>query len=242
MLDSASHVRTKDYYDEFAGWYERERGRGYHKLVDDLELEVVERYARGASVLEAGCGTGLLLERVARFAGEACGVDLSAGMLARARARGLKVVQASVTDLPFPDERFDVVYSVKVLAHVERIREALAELARVTRRGGYLVLEFYNPLSIRYLIKVLKPASRISERTTDEAVYTRYDAIETIREYLPSDCRIVTMRGVRIATPVSHVYRFPPLGAVFTRVERALADKPLFRRLGGFLIVVAQKV
>ena len=176
-----------------------------------------------------------------RFAGEAWGADLSAGMLARARERRLNVVQASVTDLPFPDERFDVVYSFKVLAHVEPIREACAELARVTRRGGYLLLEFYNPLSLRYLVKVLKPASRISERTTDEAVYTRYDALESVREYLPPSVSLVTMRGVRVVTPVAHVYRFPPLGGLFTRIERYLADAPVFRRLGGFLIVVAQR-
>lgn len=234
-------MRTRDYYDEFADWYERQRGRGYHRLVDDLETEVVERYARGAQVLEAGCGTGLILERVGRFAAEAWGADLSAGMLAKARSRNLKVVQASVTDLPFPDERFDVVYSFKVLAHVERIQEAVAELARVTRPGGYLVLEFYNPLSLRYLVKVLKPASRISEATTDRAVFTRYDTLEDVRGYLPPACRIVTLRGVRIATLVSHLYRIPTVGGVMTRVEKSLADKPLFRRLGGFLIVVAQK-
>lgn len=234
-------MNAKDYYDEFSAWYERRRGFGYHQLIDDLEVDLVERYGRGASVLEAGCGTGLVLARVATFAREAWGVDLSSGMLAKAQQRRLNVVQGSITHLPFADERFDVVYSFKVLAHVEPIREALAELSRVTRRGGYLLLEFYNPLSLRYLVKVLKPASRISERTTDEAVYTRYDALESIREYLPPGVQIVTMRGVRVVTPVSHVYRIPPLGSVFRRLERKLADAPVFRRLGGFLIVVAQK-
>jgi ubiquinone/menaquinone biosynthesis C-methylase UbiE len=235
-------LETKEYYDEFAAWYERERGRGYHQLVDDLEVGLVERYGRGASVLEVGCGTGLLLDRVRRFAGEAFGLDLSRGMLALARERRLEVVQGSVTHLPFPDDRFDVVYSFKVLAHVEPIREALAEIARVTRPRGYMLLEFYNPLSLRYLVKVFKPASRISERTTDAAVYTRYDALESVREYLPRNVQIVSLRGVRVVTPVSYVYRIPPLGSVFARVERALADAPVFRRLGGFLIVVAQKV
>jgi ubiquinone/menaquinone biosynthesis C-methylase UbiE len=231
----------KRYYDEFSAWYERERGYGYHQLIDDLEIEVVERYSRGAAVLEAGCGTGLLLERVARSADDAWGVDLSAGMLAKARERGLQVVQGSVDALPFADQRFDVVYSFKVLAHVPRIREAVAEMARVTRPGGYLILEFYNTASLRYLVKRLKPASKISDKTTDEAVYTRYDDLAAARSYLPPGVNLVTMRGVRIATPVAQVYKVPPLGALMTRVERALADRPFARRLGGFLILVAQK-
>jgi ubiquinone/menaquinone biosynthesis C-methylase UbiE len=234
-------MKTRDYYDEFADWYERERGRGYHKLVDDLEVGLVERFGRGATILEAGCGTGLILERVARFAREAAGFDLSAGMLAKARARGLNVVQASVEHVPFPSESFDLVYSFKVLAHVEKIADALAELARVTKRGGWMLLEFYNPVSLRYLLKRLKPATLISAKTTDEAVYTRYDSLDAIRGFLPPGCRIITMRGVRVATPVASVHRIPGIGALFDRLERGLADAPLFRRLGGFLIVVVQK-
>ncbi len=234
-------MRTKDYYDEFAGWYERERGRGYHQLVDDLEVELVERYGRGAQVLEAGCGTGLILERVAGFADEAWGLDLSSGMLARARERGLRVVQGSVTELPFPAERFDVVYSFKVLAHVERIHEALAEMARVLRRGGYMLVEFYNPRSLRYLVKTLKPPTKISSQTTDEAVFTRYDDLAAIKSYLPPGCHVVTMRGVRVVTPAAALHRVPAVGALLRRAERRLADAPLFRGLGGFLIVVAQK-
>ena len=234
-------METQAYYDEFAGWYERERGRGYHRMLDDLEVDLVERYGRGASVLEAGCGTGLLLARIASFAGEAYGADLSAGMLLPARQRGLKVVQGSVTALPFPDERFDVVCSFKVLAHVEAIREALGELARVTRRGGHLLLEFYNPLSLRYLAKVTKPAARISEQTTDHAVYTRWDTLGDIEELLPQGVRIATLRGVRIVTPVPQIHKVPVLGPLVARLEHALADVPVLRRLGGFLVVVAQR-
>lgn len=234
-------MQTKAYYDEFSDWYERERGKGYHQLIDDLETEVVERYGRGASVLEAGCGTGLILERIRRIATDAWGADLSAGMLAKARERQLNVVQASITDLPFPDDRFDVAYSFKVLAHVERIRDAVAEMVRVTRPGGYVILEFYNPHSLRYLIKSLKPGTRISDNTTDEAVYTRYDDLTTAKSYLPANTHLVTIRGVRIATLLSQIYKVAPLGALMSRLERLLADRPVFRRLGGFMILVAQK-
>ena len=122
---------NRSYYDDFAAWYERERGSGYHRLIDDLELDLVRRYGAGRRVLEAGCGTGLLLERTAQFASYAAGVDLSAGMLARARDRGLDVVQGSITSLPYPSASFDLAYSVKVLAHIEDIETALGAITPI---------------------------------------------------------------------------------------------------------------
>jgi len=231
---------NRSYYDDFAGWYENERGRGYHQMLDDLELELVERYGRGKRVLEAGCGTGLLLDRVREF-GYAAGVDLSAGMLGKALARGLDVVQGSVTDLPFPDASFDVVYSVKVLAHIEDIQTALSEMARVTVPGGVVLAEFYNPRSLRGLIKALKPASAISHRTDDEAVYTRYDTVNDIRGYLPAGLRWETLRGVRIVTPMAAVHKVPGLSQLVRFAEHRLADVPGLRNLGGFVIAVLRR-
>src|SRR5262249_50110879 len=117
----------------------------------------------------------------------------------------------------------------------------LAEMTRVLRRGGYLLVEFYNPLSLRYLVKAWKRPTPISETTSDDAVFTRYDDLAAIKGYLPPGCHVVTMRGVRVVTPAAALHRIPGVGALLARVERGLADAPLFRRLGGFLIVVAQK-
>jgi ubiquinone/menaquinone biosynthesis C-methylase UbiE len=232
---------NRDYYDEFSGWYERERGRGYHDLLDELEADAVARYGRGLRVLEAGCGTGLVLERLRGFAGEAVGVDLSRGMLERARERALPVAQADIGRLPFPDASFDVVCSFKVLAHVAAIEEAVRELMRVTRPGGHLVLEFYNRHSLRWIIKQLKRPSKISERETDTAVFTRYDSLADVAGYLPLGLEVVEVRGIRVVTPFSHVYRFPRAAALFRALEHAACDAPLLRRLGGFLVVVARK-
>ncbi|ACY16650.1 class I SAM-dependent methyltransferase [Haliangium ochraceum] len=237
----SSSLDNRSYYDDFAAWYERERGRGYHQMLDDLEVELVERFGRGKRVLEVGCGTGLLLERFADFADSALGIDLSGGMLAKARARGLAVAQASATALPFPDAHFDVVCSFKVLPHVSEIRLALAEMARVTRPGGHVLAEFYNPRSLRYLVKKLKTPTAVSEQTTDEAVYTRYDTPERVLSYLPSSLAPVTVRGIRIVTPVAAVHRVPGVGRLLRGIEGGLADLPGVRSLGGFVVTVAQK-
>jgi ubiquinone/menaquinone biosynthesis C-methylase UbiE len=232
---------NRAYYDEFAARYEDARHAGYHALIDRLEIDLVRRYGEGARVLEAGCGTGLILGAVARFAHSAVGIDLSPGMLEKAHHRGLRVANASVTHLPFADETFDVAYSFKVLAHVEAIGDALREMARVVRPGGHVIAEFYNTRSLRYLVKRLKPATPISANTTDEAVYTRYDSIDDIRGYLPPELTLVDQRGVRIFTVVSHLHKVPIVGSLLGDLEMRAADAPVLRGLGGFLIVVLRK-
>ena len=232
---------NKAYYDEFAAGYEKRRHHGYHALIDRLEVAATLPYASGASVLEAGCGTGLILKEVAPLARRAVGLDLSTGMLHKARARGLDVVHGSVTDLPFADGEFDLAYSFKVLAHVERIERAMAEMARVVRPGGHVIAEFYNPWSLRGLIKRLKPPTRISHATTDEAVYTRYDSLPSIKKHLPPSLRIVDVRGVRVFTPFSAVHDVPLVGHAFAAAEWRAASAPLLRHLGGFMVVTAER-
>jgi ubiquinone/menaquinone biosynthesis C-methylase UbiE len=233
---------TQQYYDRFSETYDDERHRGYHRLIDELELDLVRRYGAGKDVFEAGCGTGLLLREAAGVARSAVGLDLSRGMLGPARARGLTVVQGSLTHVPLPSESFDLVYSMKVLAHVPPIERAVAELARLVRPGGHMLLEFYNPMSLRYLAKRLGGPGRIHGDGTDEShVYTRFDRLSQARSYLPPGVDLVAVRGVRVLTPASHVFAWEPLGKLFSWAERAACDAPLLRNLGGFLILVARK-
>jgi ubiquinone/menaquinone biosynthesis C-methylase UbiE len=232
---------TQTYYDRFSSSYEDHRHHGYHRMIDELELDLIRRYGTGRDVFEAGCGTGLLLKEAALVARRAVGLDLSRGMLSQARARDLKVVQGSITQVPLPSESFDLVYSMKVLAHISPITEALAELGRLVRPGGHLLLEFYNPLSLRTLAKWLGGPARIADGTTDRDVYTRYDSLAQAKSFLPPGIEVVGVRGVRVLTPTSKLWAVPGLGGLFERAERAVCDLPGIRRLGGFMIVIARK-
>ena len=136
--------RSRGYYNAFAAQYEDDRHHGYHHWLDERSADLVRTYAADSEVLEVGCGTGLILNRVAPIARRAVGLDLSPGMLQVARARGLDVIEGTATQLPFEDATFDLVYSFKVLAHVPDLAQAFTEMARVVRPGGRLVLEFYN--------------------------------------------------------------------------------------------------
>jgi ubiquinone/menaquinone biosynthesis C-methylase UbiE len=235
---------TRAYYDEFSRRYDAERRPnrplGYHALVDDLELELLARHGTGADVLECGVGTGLLLERVAGFARSSRGIDLSPGMLSKAQARGLDVREASVTDIPFEAGSFDVTYAFKVLPHVADIGRALAEMARVTRPGGVVLAEFYNPISLRGLAKRLGPAGHISDATLESAVFTRFDAPWAIRGLLPPSLRLEGARGVRIVTPAAGFMRVPGLRSVLRVIERRLADTPA-AFFAGFYVAVLRK-
>lgn len=231
---------NRAYYDDFSTSYERERGAGYHALLDELEADAVCDLARGKRVLEAGCGTGLVLSRLKQVASSAHGFDLSAGMVRKARGRGLSVSLGSVTAVPFRDASFDLVCSFKVLAHVPQITDALTELARVTRPGGLLALEFYNPWSLRYAAKRIAGPGRISDQRTEADVYTRWDTPFAVPKLLPPNVKLVDYRGIRVVTPAAFVHKVPLLSAAFRGAERASMRSPL-RYFGGFLLAILQK-
>mgnify|MGYP001207067839 CR=1 FL=1 len=133
--ETKDQAQRGNYYDAFSAKYDRGRDRGYHAFLDRMELDTILPFAEGKDVLEAGCGTGLLLEHIAPVASRAVGVDLSCGMLRKAKERGLVVAQGTLAQVPFPDASFDLVYSCKVLAHVPDLEGTLRELNRVTRPG-----------------------------------------------------------------------------------------------------------
>lgn len=244
MDASGTHSANRDYYDSFSQQYERHRGSndpgGYHELLDELETEFVKRFVSGGDVLEVGCGTGLVLSRLTAFSRSAKGVDLSPGMLEKARHRGLDVVEGSATALPFADSSFDVTCSFKVLAHIPEIEKALSEMARVTRTGGTIIAEFYNPFSFRGLIKRLTPPRAIADGAHEGQVFTRFDSPRRAHELTPRGCNFVCSRGIRIFTPTAQLMRIPGLRQALWLAETHLCDSPA-KMFGGFYVVAYKK-
>jgi ubiquinone/menaquinone biosynthesis C-methylase UbiE len=228
--------RARRYYDAFAESYEAHRdGRGrYHDLLDALEIEFAAPAVAGREVLEVGCGTGLLLRALAPLASRAVGVDLSPGMLARARQRGLEVVEGSATALPFADATFDVAVSFKTLPHVPDLAGALSEMARVVRPGGTMFVELYNPRSVRALLKRAF-AGRVGAGT-ERDVMTRFDDRRALERALPAGCVIETARGIRTVTVVGRLLDLPLLGGILERAERRLADLKVGALVGGLVV------
>jgi predicted TPR repeat methyltransferase len=104
------------------------------------ELEAPEE--RSLDMLDLGCGTGLCGPLIRPYARRLSGVDLSAGMLRKARDTGLydKLIQAEITRFLGDCGRdFDVVVSSDVLVYFGRLEEVFAGVARVLRQGGRLI-------------------------------------------------------------------------------------------------------
>ena len=228
---------NRSYYDDFSSWYERGRSEGYHAYLDRAQLRLIDPYLSKASVCEVGCGTGLILKEVAPKALHCVGIDLSRKMLAPAQARQLKVVQSTATELPFSDGSFDLVYSFKVLPHVEQIERALAEVARILKPGGKAFLEFYNPNSIRYLIKRFKQPHAVSNQTNDTEVFTRYDDLNTAMSYLPAELQFIKAHGIRVVTPAALLHRVPIMKSLIQWTEGIAEQSALAPLLGGFLVL-----
>jgi SAM-dependent methyltransferase len=112
----------------------------------DLEarlLRLLGPFSGAERALDVGCGTGALAHALAPHVGEVVGVDESEEYLAAAREHappGCTFVVGDAESLPFPYGDFDLVGCVRVLHHVRRPELVVAELARVTRRGGRILL------------------------------------------------------------------------------------------------------
>lgn len=96
--------------------------------------------AHGLDVLDLGCGTGLTGEAIAAHARHLIGVDLSSGMLAKARARGhyQQLVEADLVEAMkgLSDASIDIALSADVFIYVGRLEPVLPEIRRVLRAGG----------------------------------------------------------------------------------------------------------
>ncbi len=234
-------INNQDYYDQFAKTYENKRNKGYHKMIDDLEISIVlENINKNSEVLEVGCGTGLILKEITKKTKKAVGIDLSENMLLKAKERNLEVYKSDAQNMPFEDNSFNVVYSFKVLAHIENIEETLKEIKRVLKPNGIAILEFYNKYSMRTLIKKFKPSNKISQKITDDSVFTRYDSIQNIKNYLPENFKIQNIQGIRIITPSFFVHNIPFVKNLFYKGE-FLLKKSIFAKFGGFVVIILKK-
>lgn len=124
------------------------------------EAAAIHEFANfaGKRVLEVGCGNGYVLSRYAAAGAEVDGIDITPTAVDLCRRRfalaGLRgsFREADAEHLPFPDDSFDCVCSMGVLHHVPNTARAVAEIRRVLKPGGRLIVMFYHRGSALYQV------------------------------------------------------------------------------------------
>jgi ubiquinone/menaquinone biosynthesis C-methylase UbiE len=213
---------------------------------ESLPSHVVEHYLRkrvaflcavcpGGRVLDVGCGTGALAERMTQRGYTVTGVDPSEGMLEvmRRRVPGATAIRASGTELPLPDDTFDLVFTVATLHHIAEpsaVAGTLGEMVRVTRPGGRVVIWDHNPRNPYWSVLMARVPQDIGD------------------ERLVSECEVMAglmAAGARIlsAQQLGMVPDFTPPGMVraAAAVERWLEAVPRLSSLAAHNVIVAGK-
>ena len=139
----------------YESWYKSPDGQRADRLEKAALAHLLDRLPDSDDVLEVGCGTGHFTRWLAKCGWAAAGLDLSAAMLAEARAlNGTCLIQGDAHRLPFSDGAFDIVMLVTTLESLERPRKALRESLRVAEKG--LVLGVLNRCSLLGLRRRLR--------------------------------------------------------------------------------------
>jgi ubiquinone/menaquinone biosynthesis C-methylase UbiE len=173
LLDSAGElgegagvdpISTGEGYRSWAEFYD-DPGNQLVDLEQPVVREILDGLPRGVA-LDAACGTGRHSAYLGSLGHTVIGVDSSAAMLERAREKvpDGEFHEADLHDLPLPDDHVDLVVCGLALVHVPDLEPVLAELVRVLRPGGDLVIS-----DQRGLIGVVLPV--VKERTDGSLGY-----------------------------------------------------------------------
>ena len=151
LTATKTEARAGSYYDKIAAFYDLTfKLNGYGRSLDQYFANNPLPISRGAKILDAGCGTGLLtlaLMRSIHFPVSITALDLSATSISaarkavagsRGRARDVTFAEGNLLSLPFADNSLDLVVTSGALEYV-KLDEGMAELARVIMPGGHLL-------------------------------------------------------------------------------------------------------
>ena len=143
----------------------------------------IKAHTTPGPTLDVGCGTGRFTERVRDAGYDVTGTDYSQGMLdVMARLRpGIPGVQASGTDLPFPDDTFTLTYCIAVMHHIadkDAVHQTLTEMVRVTRPGGRILIWDHNPRNPYWPILM----KRVPQDTGAERLIPEHEVLDGLTD------------------------------------------------------------
>lgn len=175
MQTDASQPEAVEYFDSHAEYYAQSQYRTTRRTFINGRHDTVVAVlaglplAPGARVLDAGCGPGQIVAALATRRVDVSAVDTSPRMLEVAKANVPAELQSfvqyhvgNILALPFPDATFDLVCSTGVIEYIKPYDPVIAELGRVLKPGGVLVLTTTNMLAPAHWFRhVLEPLARV---------------------------------------------------------------------------------
>lgn len=136
--------------EKYDQWFTTPIGSLVKKYESELILDFLKPVA-GETILDAGCGTGVFTLDILSTEAGIVGLDISFPMLRRAREKAQRYpftpVLGDIAHLPFREGSFDKVVSITAIEFIADARSAVAELFRVTKQGGVIVVANLNSLS-----------------------------------------------------------------------------------------------
>lgn len=136
--------------EKYDQWFESPIGRLVRNYESRLLLEMI-RPGREELILDVGCGTGIFTLDLLAAGSQVVGIEPSLPMLQRAAMKlagdHFRMVQGDMRQLPFSDASFDKTVSVTAIEFLDDARGGVAELFRVTKPGGLVVVAILNSLS-----------------------------------------------------------------------------------------------
>ena len=170
-------------FDKLGDDYFNIKGGHVHIHYAKRKAETIKRYlAPDFSVLDVGCGVGEHSRLLKNDCKRIYGIDLSLEMVKSANNNlgGTFAMRGDATKLPFRDSSFDVIYTSNTLHHIkelDRIRDAISEMARVTKK--YIVIFEFNSKNpfCKYLLFKLCPYD-----TGDERIPSKKEVIKIAKE------------------------------------------------------------
>lgn len=140
----ANDAYVKSTFDNFASSFDSKLESLEYRapeLIDKLMRQTLPAPSRTLNVADTGCGTGLLGERIRPFCSQLIGVDLSPGMMARARSRQVydELVESELgAYLDSNPDQFDVVTSADTFCYIGDVATVILSAAKALRPGGWL--------------------------------------------------------------------------------------------------------
>ncbi len=167
-----------------------------------IAAEIAKKFPHPVSVLDIGCGAGILTNALAKEGHQVAGIDLSESSLAIARqndeAGTVDYRRANAYALPFSDANFETVCAMDVLEHVEEPRRLIAEAARVLKPGGFFFFHTFNRNLLSYLIVIKGVEWCVRNTPPNMHVYSLFIKPAELKRYCYlHDLHIGMLRGFR---------------------------------------------